>query len=114
MKMFDMSEKSGIGCCVEESHKSKKKYYPHEYYSTEQMPSLEGCQMGDKVKLVFEGEITGVEERQNDEGTKINYTIEIKKGGVEAIDSEDNTSPLNKAKKISQTFKSEEKEDSEN
>lgn len=111
-KMHDLGETYGKMEAIPEPSaegKKEKKHYPHHYYTTEQMPEMSGKKVGDKVKLVFEGVITGMSMNDHGKGEKTEYTVEMRKGSCEDM-GESETGPIDKTKKIAKMFDEEDEE----
>jgi len=84
MKMYDVGHKMSMEMTVGKSEKNKKNY-PTVYISDKELPILKGKDIGDKINLLIECEIKGVNmHARSKEDKKTNYDLEIKRAGEES------------------------------
>jgi hypothetical protein len=74
-----------LGRKPEEPEKVSDRYYPSLSFTTEELPDLEGKDVGDIVNLQVVGEIKGL--RKEKEGTC--YDIELRKASVGKLSKEE-------------------------
>lgn len=79
-----------------EEEKKKKKHYPRTTFSTEQMPSLAGADVGDRVSIVVEGEVVAKSKgdmwgEEDEEKQKTRITVKMVRGVAEKQEKEDNS-----------------------
>lgn len=65
---------------ISSSSKSEK-YYPSLSFTSEELPCLKGMDVGDKINLLMQCEISGLNKNNKD---KTSYTLKIKKAGEES------------------------------
>src|SRR5690554_5984808 len=112
--MSDLGEsypEMSCGCddCREKNEdKKEKKHYPRESFTTEQMPSLKGANVGDKVKLVIEAEVVTVSkgedwiDRDEDEDkVKTRVTLKLREGVAKMLEKDEDVEKMKSLKKKS-------------
>jgi len=87
MKMYDVGHKMSMDMSVSSKESKNKKSYPTLYLSDKELPILKGKDVKDKINLIIECEIVGLNMRKNnndkeDKGTS--YDLEIKRAGEES------------------------------
>lgn len=82
---------------------AKDIYYPRVSIDKEQLPSLDGKKVGDKVNIEFEAEIVGIYKSENESQKVDEITLELKKA---ECDEEDDVKPTGKVlEKIKEMLK---------
>lgn len=59
-----------------------EKHYPCLYVDSDQLPELEGVEVGDEFTVTFKVKVKAVDVRETDEGKKSNYDLELHEGKV--------------------------------
>lgn len=59
----------------------QRSHYPSLYISSDKLPALKGLDVGDKVKILGEAEVSGISTIDED-GKKASYTLNILKLGL--------------------------------
>lgn len=84
IKMKDVGTKIGGEMPVKSvSEDSSKKYYPCVYLSSDLVPSLDGCKVGDEETMVIKVRIKSISERESGSEKKKDYSLDILEMGKE-------------------------------
>lgn len=96
--------------------KKHEKHYPQESFTTDQLPSLKGVELGNKIRLVIEAEVCAVRsgsEYEYDSNKKNETRITLKLLSGSAKKMEDTKEDTTKEDKGPQTIKDKVKENSD-
>lgn len=83
MKAYE--EYPGSVCCESDDKNEDRIIYPCLYLNDNEMPALQGLQVGDMVLLTFKARVKGLNTHEGRKGMKGNYDLELRQGSVKEM-----------------------------